>query len=134
MSSNVQALNQQDGRYRALDNIFVKRLWRNVKYEDVYLNSYATIGELHAGITRYFAFCNGERPHLGLNYQTPDAVYESGEGGGVMIVNKYGSVPVLGLVAAMPRSDASSAGEHGTPPQTVPCRELNEVTAALIDK
>jgi putative transposase len=43
-----------NGRGRALDNIFVERLWRNVKYEDVYLNGYATTGELHAGLTRYF--------------------------------------------------------------------------------
>ena len=122
-----------DGRGRALDNIFVERLWRNVKYEDVYLKGYATMGELHAGLTRYFAFYNGERPHKGLNYRTPDAVYESGEGGGAMIVDKYGSVTALGLIAAIPGPDAGSAGERGAPPQTPPCRELNAVTAALPD-
>lgn len=58
-----------DGWGRALDNIFVQRLWRNVKYEDVHLNGYATIGELRAGLTRYFAFYNGERPHQGLAYR-----------------------------------------------------------------
>ena len=83
----------RDGRGRALDNIFVERLWRNVEYEDVYLNGYATMGALHPGLTRYFAFYNGERPHQGLDYRTPDAVCESGEGGGAMIVDKYGSVP-----------------------------------------
>jgi putative transposase len=76
-----------DGRGRALDNIFVERLWLNVKYEDVYLNGYATMGELHAGLTRYFAVYNGERPHQGLNYRTSDAVYESGEGGGAIIID-----------------------------------------------
>lgn len=121
------------GGGRALDNIFVERLWRNVKYEDVYLNGYATMGELHAGLTRYFAFYNGERPHQGLNYRTPDAVYESGEGGGAMIVDKYGSVPAPESVAAIPGLDAGSAEEHGAPPQNPPCRELNAVTAALMD-
>ncbi|MEN3291486.1 MAG: putative transposase [Burkholderiales bacterium] len=79
-----------DGRGRALDNIFVERLWRNVKHEDVYLNGYATMGALTVGLTRYFAFYNDERPHQALGYQTPDAVYASGNGGGAMIVDKYG--------------------------------------------
>jgi putative transposase len=79
-----------DGRGRALDNIFVERLWRNVKHEDVYLNGYATMGALTVGLTRYFAFYNDERPHQALGYQTPDAVYASGKGGGAMIVDKYG--------------------------------------------
>ncbi len=61
-----------DGRGRALDNIFVERLWRNVKHEDVYLNGYATMGDLTVGLTRYFAFYNEERPHQSLSYQTPD--------------------------------------------------------------
>ena len=47
-----------DGRGRAFDNIFVERLWRSVKHEDVYLNGYATMGELMAGLTEYFAFYN----------------------------------------------------------------------------
>ena len=114
-----------DGRGRALDNIFVERLWRNVKYEDVYLNGYATMGDLHAGMTRYFAFYNGERPHQALNYQTPDEVYESGVGGGAMIVNKYGSV-------IAPDGDASRVGEHGAPPHTPPCREPTAMTPAFV--
>lgn len=120
-----------DGRGRALDNIFVERLWRNVKYEDVYLNGYATMGDLHAGLTRYFAFYNGERPHQALNYQTPDAVYESGEGGGALIVDKYGSVPALESPETKPGHDASSAGVHGAPPQTPPCGEPTEMTPML---
>jgi len=55
--------NSMDGRGRAFDNIFVERLWRSVKHEDVYLNGYATMGELLIGLTKYFAFYNGERPH-----------------------------------------------------------------------
>ena len=68
-----------DGRGRALDNIFVERLWRSVKYEDVYLKGYASLPELLLGLTEYFAFYNGERPHQGLGNRTPDAVYHSGK-------------------------------------------------------
>jgi putative transposase len=78
-----------DGRGRAFDNIFVERLWRSVKYEDVYLNGYATIGELMVGLAKYFAFYNGERPHQSLGYKTPEAVYLSAAGGGAMIVDKF---------------------------------------------
>ena len=78
-----------DGRGRVFDNIFVERLWRNVKYEDVYLNGYATMGELLIGLTKYFAFYNAERMHHSLGNQTPDAVYASGIGGGALILDKY---------------------------------------------
>jgi putative transposase len=78
-----------DGRGRALDNIFVERLWRNVKHEDVYLKGYATMGELTIGLAQYFAYYNGERPHQSLGYQTPTAVYQSGCGGGARIVDKF---------------------------------------------
>ncbi len=60
-----------DGRGRVLDNIFVERLWRSVKHEGVYLNGYATMSELLLGLTKYFAFYNGERPHQGLANRTP---------------------------------------------------------------
>lgn len=82
---------------------------------------------------RYFAFYNGERPHQGLNYQTPDVVYQSGEGGGAMIVDKYGSVPKLTTPAPAPGLDAGDAGEHGAPPQTPPCREQSAMTTTLVD-
>ena len=78
-----------DGRGRAFDNIFVERLWRNVKYEDVYLKGYATVGELLLGLSEYFALYNSERPHQSLQYKTPDAVYASASGGGALIVDKY---------------------------------------------
>ena len=80
-----------DGRGRALDNIFVERLWRTVKYEDVYLKGYASLPELLLGLTEYFAFYNGERPHQGLSNRTPEAVHRAGEGGGAMIVDHFGS-------------------------------------------
>jgi putative transposase len=64
-----------DGKGRALDNIFIERLWRSVKYEDVYLNDYATGPALYIGLTHYFSFYNQERLHQSLNYRTPAAVY-----------------------------------------------------------
>lgn len=79
-----------DGRGRALDNIFVERLWRSVKYEDIYLKGYADMGGLTLGLTDYFAFYNDERPHQALGNRTPDQVYMSGQGGGAKIVDKYG--------------------------------------------
>ncbi|CUI09069.1 Mobile element protein [Janthinobacterium sp. CG23_2] len=83
-----------DGRGRALDNIFVERLWRNVKYEDVYLKGYANMAELMVGLAQYFAFYNAERPHQSLGYETPASVYRSGVGGGALIVDKYGDAEV----------------------------------------
>ena len=79
-----------DGRGRALDNIFVERLWRSVKYEDVYLKGYADMGELTLGLTQYFSFYNTERPHQSLDYKTPQEVYRSGVGGGAMVIDKFG--------------------------------------------
>ena len=64
-----------DGRGRALDNVFVERLWRSVKYEEVYLKDYSTPREAIQGLEAYFAFYNGQRLHQSLNYQTPAAVY-----------------------------------------------------------
>ena len=65
-----------DGRGRAFDNIFVERLWRNLKYEDIYLKDYQNVPELLQGLRDYFEFYNHERPHQGLDYQTPAAVYK----------------------------------------------------------
>jgi putative transposase len=64
-----------DGRGRALDNVFVERLWRSVKYEDIYIQGYDTVPGLHRGLARYFAFYNDERLHQSLDYRTPAAVY-----------------------------------------------------------
>ena len=66
-----------DGRGRALDNVFVERLWRSVKYENVYLNGYASVPELARGLERYFAFDNAERLHQSLDYRTPAVVYRT---------------------------------------------------------
>jgi len=79
-----------DGRGRALDNIFVERLWRSVKHEDIYLKGYATLGELTLGLTEYFSYYNGERPHQSLAYKVPNAVYRTAEGGGAIVIDKFG--------------------------------------------
>jgi putative transposase len=64
-----------DGRGRALDNVFVERLWRSVKYENVYLNDYETPREVESGLASYFEFYNHQRPHQALDNRTPAAVY-----------------------------------------------------------
>jgi len=64
-----------DGRGRALDNVFTERLWRSVKYEEVYLNEYASPRDALGGISRYLAFYNAERPHQSLDYRTPAQLY-----------------------------------------------------------
>jgi putative transposase len=64
-----------DGRGRALDNVFIERLWRTVKYDDIFLNDYADVGELIAGLKKYFRLYNHERPHQSLGNRTPAEVY-----------------------------------------------------------
>jgi putative transposase len=64
-----------DGRGRCLDNVFVERLWRTVKYEDIYLYRYEGVPELQQGLQRYFPFYNEERLHQALDYRTPAVVY-----------------------------------------------------------
>jgi len=65
-----------DGKGRWVDNVFVERLWRSLKYEEVYLKAYETVAEARLGIGNYFQFYNCERRHQSLNRQTPDQVYE----------------------------------------------------------
>jgi putative transposase len=67
-----------DGRRRWLDNVFVERLWRSVKHEDVYVWGYEAVPALEEGLGRYFPFYNEERPHQSLGYRTPAAVYGAG--------------------------------------------------------
>jgi putative transposase len=64
-----------DGRGRCMDNIFVERLWRSLKYEEVYLKDYGSVTEARANIDRYFRFYNYERLHQSLDYRTPAAIY-----------------------------------------------------------
>jgi putative transposase len=64
-----------DGRGRALDNVFVERLWRSVKYEDIYIKEYESVLELESGLAAYFRFYNHERLHQSLGYRTPAEAY-----------------------------------------------------------
>jgi len=68
-----------DGKGRYLDNIFVERLWRSVKYEEVYLKAYESVGEARTGLGTYLEFYNDERPHQSLGYRTPRQVFETGQ-------------------------------------------------------
>ena len=67
-----------DGRGRALDNVFVERLWRSVKYEEVYLHDYTTVADARSSLRQYFRFYNEERLHQSLAYHTPAQVYHAG--------------------------------------------------------
>jgi putative transposase len=69
-----------DSKGRALDNIFTERLWRSIKWEDVYLKDYATVLEARKGIGDYLQFYNYERKHQSLNYKTPAEIYFGKEG------------------------------------------------------
>ena len=76
--AKLQAANvriSMDGRGRCMDNIFTERLWRTVKYENVFLQSYQNLQEAKSGLTEYLAFYNHQRPHQSLDYKTPAAVY-----------------------------------------------------------
>ena len=68
-----------DGKGRYLDNIFVERLWRSIKYEEVYLKAYETVAEARVGINAYLEFYNRRRPHQSLGYRTPAQVYQKGQ-------------------------------------------------------
>jgi putative transposase len=89
-----------DGRGRALDNIFTERLWRTVKYEDIYLRDYGKMPQLQAGLNEYFEFYNTQRPHQSLSNLTPAEVYYSGVGGGAKIIDRFGK-------------EISSVGDNG---------------------
>lgn len=74
---NKQIRISMDGRGRVFDNIFIERLWRTVKYEEIYLKEYSTGTEAYSSLKKYFLFYNQERFHQSLNYQTPEKVYFS---------------------------------------------------------
>jgi putative transposase len=68
-----------DGRGRWMDNVFIERLWRSLKYECVYLHAFETGSELRAGLTAWIGYYNGSRPHSALSGQTPNEAYGAGE-------------------------------------------------------
>jgi putative transposase len=91
-----------DGKGRCMDNIFVERLWRSLKYEEVYLNAYATVAEAKSGISAWLSFYNEERQHQSLGYRTPRQIYQEG----LWICGRS----ALPTGAASPASRASSEG------------------------
>ena len=82
-------INQYDGRGRALDNIFVERLWRSVKYE-IFTSSAMNECQSYGLIERVFFFYNEKRKHQSLDYRTPNKVHNTGVSGGAMIADYYG--------------------------------------------
>jgi putative transposase len=72
--NNIQI--SMDGKGRAIDNIFIERLWRSVKYEDIYIKDYSNVNDLNSGLNKYFYFYNNERPHQSFNGSTPCEMYE----------------------------------------------------------
>jgi putative transposase len=94
-----------DGRGRFSDNIFVERLWRSLKYEEVYLRAYESVAEARAGIAAYFEFYNHERLHQALGYRTPRKVFEE-------------TIPLAGsLPPSKPRSSAIARTAWPAQPQ-----------------
>jgi putative transposase len=72
-SNHIQI--SMDGKGRAIDNVFIERFWRSLKYEDIYLKAYETVADLHQGLTRYIEYYSTQRPHQSLGGQTPASVY-----------------------------------------------------------
>lgn len=99
-----------DGKGKCLDNIFVERLWRSVKYENVYLYGYSDIPEAREGLRNYFAFYNYQRFHQSLDNRTPWQVYTQNRG-----VSQYGCGPLIGLTGD-PR--AIFFGQESSKPQS----------------
>ena len=87
-----------DGKGRCMDNIFIERLWRSVKYEEVYLNDYATTEELRKGLRTYFYFYNTERPHQTFDGATPLEVYKESTDGPAGEMEKKGPTTACALV------------------------------------
>ena len=86
----------------------------SVKHEDVYLKGYVSVGELRAGLARYFVFYNGERPHQSLGNLTPYVVYQGDVGGGAMIVDKYPAPEDESSVPLRSTDDSSSGKPRRT--------------------
>ena len=87
-----------DGKGRYQDNIFVERLWRSVKYEEVYLKAYQTVAEARTGINAYLEFYNQQRPHQALGYRTPAEVYQDDQEGWEVATQEAG-LPSTGYLA-----------------------------------
>ena len=107
-----------DGRGRAFDNIFVERLWRTVKYEEVFLKDYDSVRDARDNLRRYFEFYNTERPHQALGYNTPWDMYtgctgnRSDSGGGKCLIRP--GVQITGPVLSHEYPHGAPSGHtHG---------------------
>lgn len=105
-----------DGKGRAMDNIFVERLWRTVKYENVYLNSYGTIPEAEFGLGDYFEFYNNDRLHQALKYRTPAEVYAGGSNKTMTMcvretVGRVTKWPILGVLQPLAEGRSLNMGQ-----------------------
>ncbi len=111
----IQTLQEQDirvsmdGKGRYQDNIFVERLWRSVKYEEVYLKAYQTVAEARVGINAYLEFYNQQRPHQALGYRTPAEVYLSDQKAEEVMVNEAGLTPEVVIPSARARDSLNLA-------------------------
>src|ERR1700730_13805618 len=117
------------GRY--MDNIFVERLWRSLKYEEVYLNAYATVAEAKIGVGAWLSFYNDERPHQSLGYRTPRQIYQEG----LWICGR--SAPPTGCASPTSRASSESgemlAFDHIPTGATTNTRfNIDEVNSSLI--
>jgi putative transposase len=107
-----------DGRGRWMDNVFIERLWRSLKHEEVYLKHYADGGEARTGIAAWMAFYNGQRPHQALGYRTPLTVYRAGVTG------------ALGATAVDMTLRLDNAGALSTGPQPKQHQQLTNPSLA----
>ena len=103
-----------DGVRRAYDNIFVERLWRSLKYEEVYLRDYAMVTEARRGIGDWFDFYNHRRPHQALDYRTPAEVYgiRNGKDSGTVI---GANTPAIAPVGLRPGCATAGVNRHMNP-------------------
>ena len=98
-----------DGKGRYQDNIFVERLWRSVKYEEVYLKAYQTVAEARARINAYLEFYNQQRPHQALGYRTPVEVYLNDQEAKEVMANEAGLTPEVMLLNPLGRDSLNLA-------------------------
>jgi putative transposase len=114
-----------DGRGRALDNVFIERLWRTLKYEDIYLHAYANGHDLHRGLERYFAFYNRARPHSALGGRTPAEVQAATRAGGDGEPERADCVWTTGACRKRP------CGQAGDKPLEAACPRLAHTHAPV---
>ncbi len=98
-----------DGKGRYQDNIFVERLWRSVKYEEVYLKAYQTVAEARTGINAYLEFYNQQRPHQAPGYRTPAEVYLSNHEAKEVMANEAGPTPEVMILNPLGRDSLNLA-------------------------